>query len=1018
MNAKIKKHSTNTQKLNTVFLGVAGAALLLRFILGAASTGFSSDIACFSGWAARVYEGGFSNFYAPEVFSDYPPGYIYVLYVIGALIQNLKLDAFTGLGLVLLKLPSIITDLAAGVLIYRVASKHFSEKSAMLLSALYLFFPAVLLDSVIWAQVDSILVFFVLLYCLFLQEGKSVPACFVFAAGLLFKPQMLVFAPLLLYGIYEHEILGFTTIGRFIKRFLGGVAAILCFFLGMVPFGIEKVIPQYTDTLASYPYVSVNAYNFWALFGLNWESQESTLMGISYQSIGTLCLVVLTVISAVIFELMRRRDFKERYVLAGAFLITTTFTFSVRMHERYLYPAMLLLLFSYIYSKRRGYLWSFLLVSAAHFLNVWHVLYHYDPGTYFENEGTVFLLSGIMCLCVAFFYVTVFNRLRGVKERPFSRNDIFKACRLPGAKAPSASAAAMKFTLLDFAIIAGICLVYGIVAFTNLGYSKAPETEYTLTTTLPVSLEFAPDQTPVKLYYYLKMQPKLTCNISQSMDDINWDNTMSIEMKDVYHWGEVSLSSGMPFFMCVPATEDGEIAEFIFLDESGEIVFPINREEYPALFDETDTIPEAFDYRANSYFDEIYYFRTATEFIEGTAAYENTHPPLGKIIIALGALLFGTNPFGFRFMGTLFGILMLPFMYLFGRDITRSRFIGGMACFIFAFDFMHFTQTRLATIDVYIVFFIIAMYFFMYRYIKLSFYDTDLKRTWLPLGACGIMFGLGVASKWTGLYAGAGLAIIFFATLYNRFREYQYACASPNGATNGISHKVIMERFLPNTKKTIAFCMIFFVAIPMAIYTLSYIPFRDYINDGLISTMLRNQKTMFDYHSNLTATHGYASSWYEWPTMVRPVFYYSKILGNDMYQGISAFGNPAVWYTALPAVCYTFYMAVRKKRTAALFLSVGILAQFLPWLLVTRCTFLYHYFPSVPFLVLMLCYTASDLKKKLPPKVFYTICIIYCLLVLGLFIMFYPVISGAPVSGSYVVDFLRWRDSWVLVYNY
>ena len=35
--------------------------------------------------------------------------------------------------------------------------------------------------------------------------------------------------------------------------------------------------------------------------------------------------------------------------------------------------------------------------------------------------------------------------------------------------------------------------------------------------------------------------------------------------------------------------------------------------------------------------------------------------------------------------------------------------------------------------------------------------------------------GLGIASKWTGIYAGAGLAVLFFITLYKRYSEYRVA---------------------------------------------------------------------------------------------------------------------------------------------------------------------------------------------------------------------------------------------------
>ena len=183
---------------------------------------------------------------------------------------------------------------------------------------------------------------------------------------------------------------------------------------------------------------------------------------------------------------------------------------------------------------------------------------------------------------------------------------------------------------------------------------------------------------------------------------------------------------------------DASLIELVFLDANGNITRPLNADAYPTLFDESDLYPERYSFRNSMYFDEIYHARTAYEFLHGLPTYENTHPPLGKIFIALGVAIFGMNPFGWRIMGTLFGIAMLPFIYLLGKKMTRNTPAAALACFLFAFDFMHFTQTRIATIDVYITFFVIAMYYFMYYYCSMSFYDTPLYKTFVPLGLCGI----------------------------------------------------------------------------------------------------------------------------------------------------------------------------------------------------------------------------------------------------------------------------------------
>ena len=454
--------------------------------------------------------------------------------------------------------------------------------------------------------------------------------------------------------------------------------------------------------------------------------------------------------------------------------------------------------------------------------------------------------------------------------------------------------------------------------------------------------------------------------------------------------------------------------------------------------------PEAGSFRNSMYFDEIYHGRTAYEFLHGLTSYENTHPPLGKIFIALGVSLFGMNPFGWRIIGTLFGIAMVPVMYLFAKRISRSTPLSALACLLFAFDFMHFAQTRIATIDVYITFFVILMYYFMYQYSSLSFYDTPLRKTWLPLGACGVCMGLGIACKWTGVYAGAGLALIFFSTLFRRYREYLCAKKEPEGTTHGISHRHILQSFGPCAGRTICFCLIFFVLLPALIYLLSYIPFRDYSDRGLFDRMLQNQNTMFGYHSTLNSTHDFSSVWYEWPILKRPIWFYSHIVTRTaeggLREGISSFGNPAVWWAGIPAALFTVYLWAKKKDRTSAFLTVGYLMQYLPWFFVSRLTFIYHYFPSVPFVVLMITYSLRQGEKSMdkaayglrqgknavdgavksrpalsPQKsAFYAAIVLYGAVALGLFFLFYPVLSGQPVEASFVAKYLRWFKSWVL----
>ena len=176
---------------------------------------------------------------------------------------------------------------------------------------------------------------------------------------------------------------------------------------------------------------------------------------------------------------------------------------------------------------------------------------------------------------------------------------------------------------------------------------------------------------------------------------------------------------------------------------------------------------------------------------------------------------------------------------------------------------------------------------------------------------------------------------------------------------------------------------------------------------------------MLSYHSNLIAEHYFSSSWWEWPIMLRPVWYYSAVLsdtvGTHIREGISAFGNPLVWWVGIPVTLYLIYLACKKKDRIAVFLLISYLAQYLPWFFVTRITFIYHYFPSTVFIVLMITYALLQLKGSMNNCKFYLWLILYAAAAFGLCLLFYPVLSGQPVSTLYVDYWLRWLDSWVLV---
>ena len=1028
----------------TVFVMLILVAFVSRFMC-AIHYDEHTDIGCFKYWADRIAAVGPSQFYSPEVFADYPPGYMYILAIVGHIknFLGLEYDSTTFLGLI--KLPAIIFDICLGLLIYWAARKKWSEKASLIIMSLYLFNPIVYLNSSVWGQVDSVFTFCVVLMCLLVYHNKIHLAYFAYGIGVLIKPQMFLFTPVLLFALLEEVFVDrsseITKIKFSAKKLAYQmkfcVPAIIMTLLIAAPFGLGTVIKQYIDTMGSYAYATVNAYNIWGMFGLNWAPQTDTMFMLTYSQWGTLFIICI-VMGAILIWIANIKD-RTRYIIMGAFICAGMFTLSVRMHERYIYPAVILLLILFIYTRKVNAFVLYTLYTIAHFYNAAHVLFFYDPYNFDANASPIILISIFQVLLFAFLLIYTVKNYITKENTDLPLDDFTDGEEIvmltaneknPPTIRPSKKMA--KMTKKDYIIMLVITLVYSVIALYNLGDMVAPESGYSSTTFNDnIVIELPEDSRPDRLVFYNGNYERR--NVTMSLGDASreWLYTTNFEINEVFCWNSydiyiddnVDLTTPIKYIQLTLNDSKSELLEFGIYDTEGKLITPINMDEkVQPLFDEQDLIPEDFTYRNSTYFDEIYHARTAYEYTQGLYSYENTHPPLGKAFIALGMLIFGVNPFGWRIAGTIFGIIMVPLMYLFGKKIFGKTEFATITCVLMSFDFMHFAQTRIATIDVFVVLFIILMYYFMYKYYCTSFYDTKFSKTLIPLGLSGIMMGLGCASKWTGCYAGLGLGVIFFYTMYVRYKEYLYAKKNIGGETSGISHKYIVDNFFKFFRRTIAYCVLMFMVVPATIYTLSYIPFVGCNESptGLVGRMLYNQNQMFSYHKDCIFEHPYSSRWFEWPFMFRPIWYYSGDVTETVAEGISSFGNPLVWWFGIFAFFYIAYIAYKKRDKLAIFLTIGYLAQLLPWTLVERTTFIYHYFPCVPFVVIMNVYCLylwahKGRTQKEVDKGRMNVVWVYTISVVLLFAMFYPVLSGAPVEESYVYTFLRWFDGWVLI---
>ncbi len=540
-----------------------------------------------------------------------------------------------------------------------------------------------------------------------------------------------------------------------------------------------------------------------------------------------------------------------------------------------------------------------------------------------------------------------------------------------------------KLGRADAVIIAVIMLLYALVAFWKLGNTESPESFVNMENrTESIELDIS-GGTVTHLMVYEGVGIG-SYSITYSDGSATYDIAeLTQSHADVLKWHDVAINyylTGGTIY--ISGTGNVWLGEVVALDVDGNVVGAVS--SAPELCDEQSLCPDRQTYMNSTYFDEIYHARTAWEHLNGVYPYEITHPPLGKIIISIGIALFGMTPFGWRFSGTFFGVLMLPVIYIFAKRLFGGKAVPAACTLVLTSDFMHFVQTRIATIDTYAVFFILLMYLFMYGFIT-----TGSRR---ELALSGIFFGIGAASKWTCIYAGAGLAVIWFIYVIREAR----------------AQRLDMKGFW----KLCGFCVIFFVVIPCLIYYFAYIPYGTARSISPFSAeylrmVLDNQSYMFNYHSGIVAEHPYSSRWYQWVLDIRPILYYLEYFDDGTHSSFGAFLNPALCWGGLLSLFVLIYTAIFRRDRCAGFILLGYLAQLIPWLFVTRITFEYHYFPCSVFLVLSLGYCFNLMRHNLRHWKWYVSG--FVTLSIALFVMFYPALSGKPVAAT---GLLSWLPTW------
>lgn len=392
----------------TIFALAAVLAVVLRISAALTFEGYHTDIACFKGWAISVYQLGPANFYTSGMFADYPPGYMYILYVLGWIRELFAIDAGGPVFTLVIKLPSMIAEVITSVIVYRIARAEIGKIFGLLCGIFVLFNPAMFFDTAVWGQIDAVFTLFIILTIYYLKKEKYIYGALFFAIALLLKPQAIMFAPVVglayVYALFKKG----ETYKGLIGVFGGALVAVAVLFAASLPFqGSQEplwLIDKYTATVGFYEFASLNAFNLFALMGANFVYNTQPFLLLDYQSWGRIFIVLICVV--IIILQWRTRQQCPLFDIS-AFLIISVFMLAHGMHERYILPACICLIFAYAYSRDGTTLFFGAAFSITALLGQMVTLY--GDGVQTAPLPTLIVSAINMVLYIAYAIVTIKN---------------------------------------------------------------------------------------------------------------------------------------------------------------------------------------------------------------------------------------------------------------------------------------------------------------------------------------------------------------------------------------------------------------------------------------------------------------------------------------------------------------------------------------------------------------------------------------------------------------------------------
>lgn len=417
------------------------------------------------------------------------------------------------------------------------------------------------------------------------------------------------------------------------------------------------------------------------------------------------------------------------------------------------------------------------------------------------------------------------------------------------------------------------------------------------------------------------------------------------------------------------------------------------------VFDETYYVKQAFSMLRHGY--EARWEEGADErFAVGDfgalteAAEYVVHPPLGKWLIAAGMQLVGADSaVGWRVSSAVAGALTVLLLTRIARRLFASTLLGCTAGLLLAVDGLHLVLSRTGLLDIFLTLFVVAAFGAVVldrergrarlaRHLARA--GPGPGRQWSPglgvrwwLVAAGVLCGLAIGVKWSGVYALAALGLL--AVAWNVTARLAAGTRWPVSAGLLRDGVPAFLALVPVAALTYAATWASWFASPGA-YLRQWVsenpqPHESPLPDA-VASWLHFHEMVWNFHHGLSTPHGYEAGPLRWIVQARPTSFHWGTVADPLaacgadrcVEAITSVGNPVVWWAGALALVAVAAGAIRLRDWRAWTVLAGYAALWLPWFLYPeRTTFTFYAVALSPFVALALTYGLALLAGAAVP---------------------------------------------------